>query len=276
VVDRARRALAERRIGHTGTLDPFATGALALCLGRATRLASYLTAGDKAYEATLRLGFSTTTDDETGEPLGPASTAPVSREALESACARFRGPISQLPPAFSAKKVDGRRLYALARRGESGERRPSQVVVHRLEIVGYEDGRARLDVRCSAGTYVRALARDIGAALGVGGHLTALRRTETSGFSVTGAASWADLEAARRTELHAKCIPMNRLLTHLPAAPVDAAGREAVRHGRAVDPPEALVLDPAGLVRLLGEDGTLLGLARLRDGRLHPHLVLVE
>jgi len=278
-VDRARRALGQRRIGHTGTLDPLATGVLPLCLGRATRLASFLSAGAKAYEATLRLGFSTTTDDRAGEPLGEARAVSIERQEVEAACRGFAGEIDQLPPAFSAKKVGGQRLYALARRGETAERRPARVTIQSLEVTHVAGDLVRLRVRCSAGTYIRALARDIGSALGVGGHLTSLRRTESAGYGLERAATWSELTEENREGLLAKLNPINTLLTDFPAVTVTAEGRVAVRHGRALAPASLASgreWESAPHVRLMDGDGVFLALAAPRAGRLHPHLVLVD
>jgi len=276
VVDRVRRALGLRRVGHTGTLDPFATGVLPVCLGRATRLARLLAGGVKAYDATLRLGFATSTDDRTGVPLGAVVPVAVPLEAVEAACRRFVGEVEQLPPAFSAKKVGGRRLYELARRGETVDRTAARVTIHAVDVVGLSGDCVELRVRCSVGTYVRALARDIGQVLGLGGHLAALRRTATGAFGLAGAAAWEELEPGRPSVL-AKIIPINELLPELPAVRVSEQGHQAVRRGRKLerahlegDVPQQ---EP---VRVLGADGALLALARFREGGLHPYLVLVD
>src|SRR6187397_1291406 len=171
VVDRVRRALGVRKVGHTGTLDPFATGVLAVCVGKATRLARFLTGTDKTYRATVRLGFATTTDDLTGEPVGVVGSGVVSDDALRRACDALTGPLQQSAPAFSAKWVQGRRAYDLARVGIEAPRPVSSVVIHSIEVLGHARELVELEVRCSAGTYIRALARDLGTALGVGAHL---------------------------------------------------------------------------------------------------------
>ena len=208
VVDRARRALRERRIGHTGTLDPFATGVLPLCVGRATRLARFLSGGDKVYRASVRLGFATTTDDLTGEPLADARAVSVSRMALEDAIPAFVGTFDQVPPAFSARHVGGRRLYELARQGEAAPRAATPVTVHALDLVSRDADRLELEVRCSAGTYVRAIARDLGERLGTGGHLVALRRTRSGGFDLSRAVPGDALDAsARRASSRCGALP---------------------------------------------------------------------
>jgi tRNA pseudouridine55 synthase len=284
VVDRARRALGTRRIGHTGTLDPFATGVLVLCVGRATRLARFLAAGEKAYRARVRLGFATTTDDSTGEALAPPRNVEVGAAELDRALAGLVGSFDQVPPAFSARQVGGRRLYELARRGEAVARAATPVTVHALELVSREGDTIELDVRCSAGTYVRALARDLGERLGTGAHLSALRRTRSGGFDLAQA-----VLADRLEEAKARLIPLSRLLPELPAVTVGAEGRRRIAHGRELAPEHVVAAFPSpgvGRVRVVGEDGELLGLAVARGpdddssalparASLHPDLVLV-
>lgn len=285
VVERVRRALGERRVGHTGTLDPFATGLLALCVGRATRLARFLSAGDKVYLASVRLGFATTTDDLTGEPLSPASPARPARAALEAALASLVGTFDQLPPAFSARHVGGRRSHELARRGETVPRTATPVTVHSLRLLSHEDEVVRLEVRCSPGTYVRALARDLGERLGTGGHLVALRRTRSGPFDLGRALAGDDLARAAES-----LVPMRELLPDLPAARVGPAGRALVAHGRDLGAQDVLDGFPAAgadTVRLVDAEGELLAVAvrRVFEPRtpglprveaLHPEVVLVE
>ena len=194
-VDQRAAGTRRERVGHTGTLDPFATGVLAVCVGKATRLVRFLAAGDKVYRATIRLGFATSTDDLLGEPLGPPRDVHVERAAVEQACRQLTGPLMQVPPAYSAKSVGGRRLYELARQGVAVERVAAPVNVQSMELLDLRDGELDVEVVCSPGTYVRALARDLGEALGVGGHLTALRRTRSGSFSIETAVAWDDLPA---------------------------------------------------------------------------------
>jgi tRNA pseudouridine55 synthase len=285
VVDRVRRSLGVKRVGHAGTLDPFATGVLPVCVGKATRLARFLAESDKVYRATVRLGFATTTDDLTGEPLGPERPVHIAPAALAAACRALTGPILQVPPMYSAKRVGGRRLYDLAREGKAIERTPVAVTVHALEVVEAEGARLVLDVRCSAGTYVRALARDLGQALGVDGHLTALRRTLSGGFGLERAIDWERLPSEARAWL----LPLDDALPHLPAVRVGGPGLTALRHGR--DLQRGLVLSgfpPHALprFRVLDEAGALVALAVPRgfepagelpiEPVLHPDVVLVE
>jgi len=284
IVDRARRALGTRRVGHTGTLDPFATGVLPLCVGRATRLARFLAGGEKVYRATVRLGFATNTDDLTGEPLGAAQPADVPDESLRRALRGLVGAFDQVPPAFSARQVGGRRLYELARRGEAVARAATPVTVHALELLSRGGDSLELEVRCSAGTYVRALARDLGERLGVGAHLAALRRTRSGSFELAQAVAGDDLSAAA-----SRLLPLRALLLHLPAVRVGACGRRLVGHGRELD--ESVVEEgfPQSVterVRVLDEGGELVALAVPRGfaaseagpprGRtLHPDVVLI-
>lgn len=195
VVDRLRRLTGVRRIGHAGTLDPFATGLLVVGVGRgATKRLGEVMGKDKAYEATAVLGATTATQDKTGEimPTDPARPFPPEAE-VRTAMATFLGPQRQTPPMFSAKKVGGRKLYELARKGETVERKPSEITVHAFDLLSYDPPRLAFLVRCSSGTYVRTLAHDLGAALGTGGYLETLRRTAIGEFLVEDAVRLEDL-----------------------------------------------------------------------------------
>jgi tRNA pseudouridine55 synthase len=286
MVDRVRRALGERRVGHTGTLDPFATGVLAVCVGKATRLVRFLAAGDKVYRARARLGFATTTDDLMGTPLGPPRPVPRDREAVAAAARGLTGTLQQLPPLFSAKHVGGRRSHELAREGRDVERTPATVTVHAFDVLGLENDEAELEVRCSPGTYVRALARDLGDALGCGAHLVALRRLRSGAFSLAHAVPGDALDHGAASAL----VPLDELLTDLPEVRVGPDGLRALRHGR--DLGRALVVSGfpetgPPRVRVLDAGGSLLALAVARgfgpavpglptEPVLHPDLVLTE
>lgn len=284
MVDRVRRVLRIRRVGHTGTLDPFATGVLPLCLGRATRLTRFLGRGEKVYRATVRLGFATSTDDRTGGALSPPVAVDVDATALEAALAGLVGSFDQVPPAFSARRVGGRRLYELARRGEATPREATRVTVYALTLHGREGDLLDLEVRCSPGTYIRALARDLGERLGVGGHLAFLRRTRSGSFGLEEAVSGDDLAGAGE-----RVVPLGALLPELPAVRVGREGRERLRHGRDLDRGLALSGFPEGpveRVRVVDEAGDLLALAVPRgfegggkaplvEAVLHPDVVLL-
>src|ERR1044071_7371091 len=229
VVARARHILHERRIGHSGTLDPFATGVLVILLGKATRLSQFLTGVDKEYEAIIRLGYSTDTGDRTGTPLpGPAAEVRHwTEQEIEAALQSLRGDIDQLPPMYSAKKVEGKKLYELARRGESVERKPLRVCIYDFAAIkpggqlikdnldGTFDFHAR--VSCSSGTYVRTLAEDFGKRLYVGAHLAELRRTRVGDFSIDQAITLEQLKVYFGEEsLGSVVLPLNAALSHLP------------------------------------------------------------
>ncbi len=277
VVARVRRLAGTRRVGHAGTLDPMATGVLVLGVEKATRLLTYVVGADKEYTATIRLGVTTTTDDAQGEVLERADASGVVRADLDDAVTRLTGPIEQVPSAVSAIKVDGKRSYARVRAGEQVELAVRPVTVHRFDVhevrpVAVADGPPVLDldatVVCSSGTYVRALARDLGAALGVGGHLTALRRTRVGAYSLDGA----------RT--------LDRLEQELVVLPLADAAR-ALFTARELDPAEAVALGhgkriapsgPSGTrdapVAAFAPDGTLVAIVVDEDGRTRPVLVL--
>jgi tRNA pseudouridine55 synthase len=260
VVSRVRRLAGTRKVGHAGTLDPMATGVLVLGVDRATRLLGHLMVTEKAYDATVRLGVATSTDDAEGETVSTASTAGLDEAAVRSAAAEFVGDLLQVPTAVSAIKVDGRRAYQRVRDGETVELEARPVTVH--ELVVHEVGGpttegldVAVSVRCSSGTYIRAIARDLGERLGVGGHLTALRRTAVGPY---------DLAAAHTLEELAEelvVLPIGEAArAAFPSADLDAASATDVRYGRALD------LELAGVTALFAPDGEFLALYEPRDG----------
>jgi len=217
VVNRVRRIFNTRKVGHTGTLDPFATGVMVVLIGKATRLAKFADRADKEYEATLRFGFATDTGDLTGTQTGDHGRSDILSREIEGVLDRFRGEIMQVPPMYSAKKVDGRKLYELARLGEEIERSAVQVTIHEAEVVsaGNEPSEIqRLRVRCSAGTYIRTLAEDIAKALGTAAHLTELRRTVSGQFSLVQSATLDALSEAGEPSEYV--LPVEMLVEHLP------------------------------------------------------------
>ena len=265
VVDAVRRILGVQRVGHTGTLDPQATGVLPICVGRATRIAQYLTQADKEYVMTLRLGITTDTLDAAGKETGRAEVQ-VTRADLEAVLPRFQGEIEQVPPLYSAKKVQGERLYRLARRGQVVERQPVRVRIHSLEILDFAPPLVKLRTVCSKGTYARSLCDDLGRALGCGGHLQDLVRTRSGRFTLEGIVTLPGLEervaAGRLGEV---LLPIPEALGHLPAARVVPEAGPLIVHGSGLT--AALVVQfPAevprgGLVRVLGFRQQLLSLA---------------
>jgi len=271
-VGRVRRAYGLKRVGHGGTLDPAVTGVLPIALGAATRLLPYLS-GDKAYRGIVQLGLTTSTDDLEGEVLSRGPVPALGEAALEAALAPFRGSIEQVPPQVSAVHVDGQRAYARVRRGERLELAARPVTLHSLELLGWDPGTGQLELalRCSAGTYVRALARDLGAALGCGGALARLRRTEALGFSLEQAMPLEALEAGAPPALLDPLLPLAGLAQHR----LTPAEQDGWRCGRA----PALAAHLAGLtadtpVVVLDPDGNLAGMARTGEGLLQPKLVL--
>ena len=284
VVLRLRRTTGERSIGHTGTLDPRATGLLPLVLGRATRLASVLTGGDKTYEATIQLGVSTDTDDADGRPTGPVTTVLPDDATIDRALLTFHGTFDQTPPSHSAKKILGRKAYDLARRHQAVELAPVAVTVHEVERTGRLGACVCVRVSATAGFYVRALARDLGRALGCGAHLTALRRTRSGVFDVSAALSLSVAERLGKSLAEHLLSPADAL-PDLPAVQVTDLGLKRAAHGNPLGP-EHLVGGPmpaaraatrrpqAGRVRVIGPDGRLVALADSRGGALHPVVVL--
>ncbi len=271
-----RRAFGQREVGHTGTLDPMATGLLVVMLGRATRLARFVEASEKRYRATVSLGRSTSTYDAEGATEETASVPHFSLERLRAALDGLTGELLQQVPAFSAVKVNGERLYARARRGEAVEAPVRTVTVHRLELLGARPEEhpteVDLDLRVSKGTYVRSLAVQLGAALGVPAHLSALRRTEVGAFSVAEAVALDDLERAAAEP--GRLRPLEAAVAHLPRWELTAALADAVRHGRELDsaalgPVLKTSRDFAGgePVALFAPGGDLLGVAEAEGPR---------
>lgn len=281
VVTLARRALGLSRIGHTGTLDPMATGVLPLVLGRATRLAQFLTASDKTYEATVAFGRATNTYDAMGTVVTTSAARPT-REQVEGALGPFRGTFEQTPPAFSAKNIDGERSYDIARKARDGVvvlPKAVTVTVRELGLVSFDGETAVLQVRATAGFYVRSLAHDLGAALGMGGVLVGLRRTRSGEFGLDAAVPLADVLKADREALALRLLPFSALLPEFPA--VTLRGPEQlvrIKNGVEMGPGDLLApLSPLPeLVRVMGDDGTLVALAKpgKTPGFLHATIVL--
>ena len=307
VVTLTRRVLGVSRIGHTGTLDPMATGVLPLVIGRATRLAQFLTASDKTYEATIAFGRTTDTYDARGREVASCAQRPT-RGQLDAAVANFRGEFQQTPPAYSAKNIDGERSYELARKAarkawsslpadaqsaKAGDPatpiRPKAVTVatRDLEVTSFDGDTARLSMTVTAGFYVRSLAHDLGEALGCGAILVALRRTRSGEFGLEPAVPLAELLESERENLATRILPMSALLRELPAVTLrDAATLERLKNGVEMGPGDLVTAAPEApqvirpsqdlIVRLMGPNGDLVGLAKpgKTHGFLHGWVVL--
>jgi tRNA pseudouridine55 synthase len=282
IVALVRRLAATKRVGHGGTLDPFASGVLPVFLGRATRVVEYHLGDRKGYRATVCFGATSTTDDLEGE-LTPSDAPAPDRATVQTALAKLLGPISQRPPAYSAIKVAGRRAYAMARAGESVELASRDVTIHRLELVDWNDSDtarpiAILEVECSAGTYVRALARDLGELVGAGAYLGALSRTSSGPFRLEGAVPLERLrEAAAQgpDALGSLLLPIDAGLEALPELVLGDGEVTAISRGQFVRvalPPG----EPDAPIRVRDGTGRLVAIATVKDGRLAPDKVLVD
>ncbi|HKA90505.1 MAG TPA: tRNA pseudouridine(55) synthase TruB [Haliangiales bacterium] len=258
VVARVKRALRARRCGHTGTLDPMATGVLPIALDEGTKAAAFLLRDDKTYEGELELGVTTDTLDAEGAVTGRADPGDVSAETLRAAFAAWVGDREQIPPMYSALKHGGKRLYELARAGVEVDRPARRIRIDRLELQWFRPPHARFVVDCQKGTYVRALVRDIGAAVGCGATLTSLRRTRAGRFTL------ADAVTLHRAA-EGRVIPLAEVLADLPAVTVVPECRADVQHGRPIPAPQAA---PAGPLRILGPDGALLAVGEADAGKI--------
>lgn len=261
VVAKLRGVLGERRMGHSGTLDPMATGLLVVFAGRATRAVSFSENHEKCYQARLQLGIETDTQDTTGTVL---RTCPqrVTRTELEAVLPRFRGEIEQIPPMYSAVKVDGQKLYEIARKGGEVERKPRKICIHDLTVMGEADGDFILNVRCSKGTYIRTLCHDIGAALGCGGAMRALRRTAVGAYRVEDAHTMAELTRLPREEAQALLLPVDSLFAGCAALTIGEKAERLCRCGNAFS-----ASAPDGTYRFYSKQGVFLMLGRVTNGQ---------
>lgn len=297
VVARVRRIIGEKRVGHTGTLDPFATGVLVVLVGRATRLAQFLSGAEKEYEAVIRLGYATDTGDITGVTLQRSFTTEaqrlteIHREEIEEALASLRGEIEQTPPMYSAKKIAGKKLYELARRGEEVERKAVRITVSQFEVLpsngamlrATDDGTSDLAVRvvCSAGTYVRTLGESLGERLGVGAHLSELRRTRAGRFKIEDAITLDRLgESAQSGPIAEVIISPDAALLHLPFFDLDADDVRRVHHGIdiAIQDAHDSAWPVGQAVRLRDPNGQLIavGIYDRARGLIHPSVVIAR
>ena len=264
-LQKAKWLLNAKKAGHTGTLDPFADGLLPLCFGEATKFSAYLLDADKHYRAVQQLGVTTTTGDPEGAVLSQAAVH-ASCADLADVLPRFVGEIEQIPPMHSALKHQGRPLYEYARAGIEIDRPPRKVTIRSLDMLECTPPRVVLDVQCSAGTYIRTLAQDIGGALGCGAHLTALTRLGSGGFKLEQAHSLAELEALDPAQRQALLLPADCLVAHLPAVLLEDADAEALRQGRSI----AHAAAEPGLMRAYTAANTFIGLVNADAGQLGP------
>ena len=268
-LQKAKWLLNAKKAGHTGTLDPFADGLLPLCFGEATKFSAYLLDADKQYRAVLQLGVTTTTGDPEGDVLSTRDVA-VNCADIAAVLPCFMGEIEQVPPMHSALKHQGRPLYEYARAGIEIERPPRKVSIRSLAMIECVPPRVVLDVQCSAGTYIRTLAQDIGAALGCGAHLTALTRLGSGGFELEQAHTLAELEALDASQRQALLLPADCLVAHLAAVLLDDTDAEALRQGRSI----AHVATESGLMRAYTASRTFIGLANADAGQLVPRRLI--
>jgi tRNA pseudouridine55 synthase len=273
VVNRVRRILQERSVGHLGTLDPLATGVLPLVIGNLTRLAQFYTSSEKTYEGTIRFGFSTDTYDADGEPTSPAQAVTLSLDQVRELASRFRGVIEQMPPPFSAKKIQGVPAYKLARKHIEVGLKPVQVEIKDFEISQVENDRASFRARVASGTYMRSVAHDMGRLAGCGAHLEALRRTAVGEFVLEDAHSLDQLDAAAKSGLAEELfIHPRKLLPQFPCVTANEEMAVRIRSGRAVNLPE---LSQARLVKVFTGQRELIAIATRVAGTLfHARIVL--
>lgn len=266
-LQRVKWLLQAAKAGHTGTLDPLATGLLPLCFGEATKVAHYLTDADKTYIATLKLGATTTTGDAEGDVLSTHEVN-VSQAEFEVACQKFTGEISQLPPMYSALKFEGKALYEYARAGVEIARQPRLVTIHRITLNTFNAEVATITVTCTKGTYIRTLAEDIGKQLGCGAHLIGLRRTATADYQIAQAITLEQFEAMSAEERLAILAPVDSAILHLPAITLDAESVFYLQQGQAIWRSGVV---PKGLLRLYDESRVFIGLGEQQpDGKIAP------
>ncbi|HTJ93713.1 MAG TPA: tRNA pseudouridine(55) synthase TruB [Pararobbsia sp.] len=275
---RAKRLLSAKKAGHTGTLDPLATGLLPLCFGEATKFSQDLLEADKTYEATLKLGERTTTGDAEGE-VAERRDVTCHADDVEASLDRFRGVIQQVPPMYSALKRDGKPLYEYARAGETLEREAREVTIHRLELIDCTLPFATIRVTCSKGTYVRTLGEDIGEALGCGAHLTMLRRTGVGPLTLDGAVTLEQIDASPPDVRDELLAPVDALLSTFERVDLDAEQTRRFLHGqklRVAERPSAQSAREPERVRVYSHEARLLGTAKLNDGVIAPERLIAS
>jgi len=273
VVLHVRRMFKEKRVGHTGTLDPSATGVLVLCLGKATRIAQYLEAGEKEYQAVLRLGVITDTLDAEGRVLETRTYIPPDRSRILDALQRFTGNITQIPPAYSALKIGGVPSYKLARQGKALPLKARQVIIHDIQLISYDDPWIKISVRCSKGVYIRSLCADLGEAWGCGAHLANLVRTRSGRFRIEEGATLDRLSNYNPEELNAALVPIDNALDDMPAITVNESDSIRILHGNRIEKTANAIGEEGLMVRIHDEAGRFLAIARKGSGILKPEIV---
>jgi tRNA pseudouridine55 synthase len=274
VVNRLRRITGEKSIGHLGTLDPMATGVLPLLMGKFTRLAQYFSAAEKSYTGTIRFGFATDTYDAEGQPAGPDLKPLLRLEVIQAAAAPFQGEIEQMPPPFSAKKIDGKPAYKLARAGKPVELRAAAIRIFSFEVVRVEGAEADFAVTISAGGYVRSIAHELGQALGCGAHLTGLRRTRAGAFTLEDAHTLENLEQVKgdAVALAERCVHPRKLLPEMPAVCGEEHALGRLRNGAQANLAE---FSEAPLVKVFQGQRDLVGIAKRVVGTLFQPVVVM-
>jgi tRNA pseudouridine55 synthase len=273
VVGRLRRITGERSIGHLGTLDPMATGVLPLLMGKYTRLAQYFSAAEKSYSGTIRFGFATDTYDAEGAAAGPDLKPMLALDVVKAAASRFHGEMEQMPPPFSAKKIDGKPAYKLAREGKPVELKAARIRILNFEIVRVEGAQAEFTMTVSAGGYVRSVAHEMGQTLGCGAHLCQLRRTRAGAFIIAEAHTLEELEPMKSNaaELEMRCVHPRSLLPEMPAVTADAQTLGRLRNGAQANLPE---FSSAPLVKVFADQRELAGIAKRVAGTLFQPVVI--
>ncbi len=274
VVQKVRRLLKEKRVGHTGTLDPLATGVLVLCVGKATRIAQYLEAGEKEYQAVMRLGVTTDTLDAEGKVLETRTYVPPDKSQVQNALKEFAGEIMQRPPAYSAVKVGGVPSYKLARLGKAEPLKPRSITIHCIDLTAYNDPFIHLAVRCSKGVYIRTLCADLGEALGTGAHLTGLTRTRSGRFRIDDTVTLDQLAVmSAEGVVQQVLVSIDKALEDFPALTLDEVESARMAHGSRIVRPEGALKMEGSLVRIHDRAGSLVALARSGKDELRPELV---
>lgn len=271
-MQRVKHLYQAEKAGHTGSLDPLATGLLPICLGEATKFANFLLDADKSYLATVKLGITTTSADAEGEIIAQKPVN-VTLQQVESVLHQFIGDIEQTPPIYSALKVDGKPLYAYARAGQEVEIKSRYVSIHKIHLEHFEADELVFTVTCSKGTYIRTLAQDIGAKLGCGAHLKGLRRLTSGTFDLKDALPLEVLSELSLEELDAKLLPIDIKIQHLPKLTLNAEQTDIIQHGQAIKPNQEIIFNE--FIRLYDMSGEFIGLAQKQaDGKLHPKRLL--